>query len=89
MVPEQIDRSILSSAARKCYSTSSLAGFYGIPTKGPGPSGKTEHRAVSRGFAFQLSGEEWGILRSQTVTSSSVARAVVATHRLPSPSTVW
>jgi hypothetical protein len=74
MVPEQIDRSILVIRGQKVLLDEQLAGFYGIPTKALVQAVKRNIERFPEDFAFQLSGEEWGILRSQTVTSSSVAR---------------
>jgi hypothetical protein len=74
MVPEQIDRSILVIRGQKVLLDEQLASFYGIPTKALVQAVKRNIERFPQDFAFHLSGEEWGILRSQIVTSSSVAR---------------
>jgi hypothetical protein len=66
LLPEQIDRSILVVRGRKVLLDEQLAGFYGVPTKGPGSSGQTERRAVSRGFYIPAQGRRVGRLEVTT-----------------------
>lgn len=55
-----------------------LAGFYGTPTKALIQAVKRNIERFPDDFVFQLTDEEWDILRSQSVTSSS------ASHGRPS-----
>lgn len=71
LMPEQIDRSILVVRGQKVLLDEQLAGFYGVLTKALVQAVKRNAERFPEDFAFQLSDDEWGILRSQFVTSSS------------------
>lgn len=70
LVPEQIDRSILVVRGHRVLVDEQLASFYGIPTKALVQSLKRNIERFPADFAFQLTDEEWDVLRSQSVTSS-------------------
>jgi DNA-binding PadR family transcriptional regulator len=81
-VSEQIDRSILVVRGQKVLLDEQLAGFYGVPTKALVQAVKRNIERFPEDFAFQLTGDEWGVLkpqltasnlRSQSVTSSSAS----------------
>jgi len=73
LVPEQIDRSILVVRGHKVLLDEQLAGFYGVETKRLVEAVKRNIERFPEDFAFQLAGDEWGILRSQFATSSSAS----------------
>ncbi len=73
LVPEQIDCSILIVRGQKVLLDEQLAAFYGVPTKALVQAVKRNIERFPEDFAFQLSGDEWGVLRSQSVTSSSAS----------------
>ena len=74
LVPEQIDRSILLIRGHKVLLDEQLAAFYGVPTKALIQAVKRNIERFPDDFMFQLNGNEWSALRSQSVTSKPGAR---------------
>ncbi len=70
LVPEQIDRSILFIRGDKVLLDSQLAVFYGVETKVLVQAVKRNLTRFPADFMFQLTAEEWDVLKSQNVTSS-------------------
>jgi hypothetical protein len=70
LVPEHIDRSILVVRGQKVLLDEQLAGFYGVETKRLVEAVKRNIKRFPEDFMFQLTGDEWSILRSQFATSS-------------------
>ena len=66
--PEQLDRSILVVRGHKVLLDEQLAAFYGVETKRLIQAVKRNIERFPVDFAFQLAGEEWGVLRSQFAT---------------------
>ncbi len=67
---ERIERSILLMRGQKAMLDSDLAELYGVETKVLLQAVKRNIRRFPDDFMFQLTKEEFQILRSQTVTSS-------------------
>jgi hypothetical protein len=70
IAPEHIERSIVSLRDARVLLDQDLAALYGVPTKAPVQAVKRNPGRFPDDFMFQLSPEEFRILRSQTVTSS-------------------
>ncbi|MFN0076781.1 MAG: ORF6N domain-containing protein [Prosthecobacter sp.] len=68
--PKSIPVSIHIVRGQRVVLDSDLAALYGVETKVFNQAIKRNLRRFPEGFAFQLSGEEWLILKSQFVTSS-------------------
>jgi hypothetical protein len=68
---ERIERSILLIRSQKVIFDNDLAFLYGVETKKLIQAVKRNIERFPKDFMFQLSGEEFEILRSQFVTSSS------------------
>jgi hypothetical protein len=71
--PDQIDHSILIVRGHKVLLDEQLAGFYGVETKRLVEAVKRNIERFPEDFLFQLAGDEWDILRSQSATSSSAS----------------
>jgi hypothetical protein len=71
LVPEQIDRSIPVIRSQKVLLDEQLAAFYGVQMKALVQAVKRNIARFPEDFVFQLTGDEWGILRSQSVTLKS------------------
>jgi hypothetical protein len=67
---EQIEQRIVSLRETRVMLDQDLAVLYGVPTKALIQAVKRNADRFPDDFMFQLSREEFGILRSQTVTSS-------------------
>jgi len=78
LVPEQIDRSILVVRGQKVLLDEQLAGFYGVPTKALVQAVKRNIGRFPEDFAFQLTGDEWGVLRSQLAASNLRSQSVTS-----------
>ena len=68
---ERIERSILLIRGQKVLLDNDLASLYGVETKKLLQAVKRNVRRFPEDFMFQLNAEEFDILRSQFVTSSS------------------
>ena len=68
---ERITKSIHFIRGEKVLLDEHLAGLYGVQTKALVQAVKRNLERFPDDFMFQLTPEEWGDLRSQTVTSSS------------------
>lgn len=75
-IPEQVVRSILFVRGDKVLLDSQLAVFYGVPTKALVQAVKRNLDRFPADFMFQLTNDEWDILKSQTVTSSLRSQTV-------------
>lgn len=72
LVPkERIERSILLIRQHKVILDADLAGLYEVPTKVLLQAVKRNAERFPEDFMFQLTAQEFEILRSQSVTSSS------------------
>jgi len=69
-VADHIERSILVLRGEKVLLDSQLAAFYGVPTRRLVEQVKRNIERFPGDFMFQLSGEEWQVLRSQFATSN-------------------
>jgi ORF6N domain len=67
---EHITRSILVLRGQRVLLDVELADLYGVTTKALVQAVKRNHERFPEDFMIQLTGAEWAILRSQTVTSS-------------------
>lgn len=67
---KSIDIPIHTVRGQRVVLDSDLAALYGVETKVFNQAIKRNQRRFPEDFAFQLSGEEWLILKSQIVTSS-------------------
>jgi len=70
LTPEQIDRSILVVRGHKVLLDEQLTAFYGVETKRLVEAVKRNINRFPEDFSFQLTDNEWSILRSQFATSS-------------------
>ena len=68
---ERIERAILLVREQKVMLDADLAALYGVATKQLVQAVKRNRERFPGDFAFQLTKQEFAILRSQTVTSSS------------------
>jgi hypothetical protein len=68
---DRIERSILMVRGQRVMVDSDLAALYGVPTKVLLQSVKRNQNRFPGDFAFVLTDQEFAILRSQFVTSSS------------------
>jgi len=68
---ERIEKSILLIRKQKVMLDSDLAALYGVETKALVQAVKRNLERFPEDFMFQLSRDEFSILRSQSVTSSS------------------
>ena len=66
---DQIEQSILVLRGHKVLLDEQLAGFYEVQTKQITQAVKRNPDRFPPDFMFQLSDEEWDLLRSQSVTS--------------------
>ena len=67
---EQIERSILYLRGVKVMLSVDLAGLYGVPVKSFNQSVRRNRARFPEDFMFQLTREEFAVLKSQFVTSS-------------------
>ena len=68
---EHITRSILVLRSQRVLLDVELADLYGVTTKALVQAVKRNRERFPEDFMIQLTGAEWAILRSQTVTSST------------------
>ena len=68
---EKVERSIIRIRGSNVILDEDLAYLYGVPTKVLVQSVKRHRDRFPSDFMFQLTAEEYGLLRSQIVTSSS------------------
>ena len=68
--PERIDNRIFLLRGQKVMLDSDLAELYRVPTKVLNQAVKRNKKRFPPDFMFQLNREEFGILKSQFVTSS-------------------
>jgi hypothetical protein len=68
---EHIARAILALRGHKVLLDETLATLYGVPTKVLLQAVKRNAERFPEDFLFQLKAEEWGVLRSQIVTSKT------------------
>jgi hypothetical protein len=81
LAPDQIDRSILIVRGHKVLLDEQLAAFYSVQTKALVQAVKRNIARFPEDFAFQLSSDEWGILRSQFAASSLRSQIVTSSLR--------
>ena len=67
---KSIDVPIHTGRDQRVVLDSDLAALYGVETKAFNQAIKRNQKRFPEDFAFQLTGEEWLILKSQFVTSS-------------------
>jgi hypothetical protein len=70
LTPQQIERSIYLVRGHRVLLDEDLARLYGVPTKALNQTVRRNLVRFPKDFAFQLTSEEVGILKSQFVTSS-------------------
>ena len=76
LAPDQFDRLILVVRGQKVLLDEQLSGFYGVPTKALIQAVKRNIGRFPEDFAFQLTGEEWGVLGPQFATSGLRSQTV-------------
>lgn len=73
-VTDQVERSILVVRGQKVLLDEQLAAFYGVATKVLVQAAKRNRDRFPDDFMFQVTSDEWDILRSQFVTSKRDGR---------------
>jgi hypothetical protein len=81
LVPEQIERSILVIRGQKVLLDEQLAAFYESPNKALIQAVKRNIERFPEDFAFQLTGDEWDVLRSQFAASNLRSQIVTSSLR--------
>jgi len=70
LYPDQVEQSILFIRGRRVLLDEQLAAFYGVETRTLVQAVRRNMDRFPGDFMFQLTEDEWGALRSQTVISS-------------------
>ncbi len=78
LLPEHVARSILVVRGHKVLLDEQLAGFYGVPTKALVQAVKRNIERFPEDFAFQLTGDEWDVLKSQLAASNLRSQSVTS-----------
>jgi len=84
--PESLAPLVLTTRGERVLLDADLAVLYGVPTKALNQAVKRNAERFPADFMFQLTAEEWAVLRSQLVTASAAesemrSQAVTASRR--------